>query len=199
MEPLPSASHPPVRRTDPLLEHMTALLAGRAEALRSIYDATSERVHGLALRMAGEPALAQEITVETFVRAWRRAATFDPARGDALGWLLAIARSTALDALRTARKRSARLAHESSLESFPADERSAAARGAESSERGAAIRKALRELPDEQRSVLALAFWEGLTHAAIAERLGLPLGTVKTRSRLALARLRRILRSLEAP
>ena len=83
MEPSPTCPSAKARVGDPLHAEMLALRAGRSESLRAIYDAASPRVHGLALRITGDARLAEEATVETFVRAWRRAATYDPARGDA--------------------------------------------------------------------------------------------------------------------
>ncbi|MBL8896685.1 MAG: sigma-70 family RNA polymerase sigma factor [Planctomycetes bacterium] len=198
MEPSPTCPSAKARVGDPLHAEMLALRAGRSESLRAIYDAASPRVHGLALRITGDARLAEEATVETFVRAWRRAATYDPARGDALAWLLALARSAALDGLRAAR-RSAATAPEPpfALEALPADAGTAASAGAELAERRERVRAATRSLPPEQAAVLALSFWEGLPHTAIAERLGIPLGTVKTRIRLALTRLAQVLRSVE--
>ena len=141
--------------------------------------------------MQAEPSqTSDDVLQEVFLQVWRRAGTFDEARGRAFTWLATIARSRALDRLRAAGSR-ARLAEEAALEQ--ADEASDAALDALNSETNALVRDALAELTDEQRKVLLLAYFEGLTQTEIAGRLGDPLGTVKTRMRSGLIKLRELL------
>jgi RNA polymerase sigma-70 factor (ECF subfamily) len=135
-------------------------------------------------------AEAEDVLQEVFLQVWRRASDFDEARGRAFTWLVTIARSRALDRLRAAASRM-RLAE--GVAQTPRDDTGDAALDALKSETGAVVRQALAELPDEQRRTLFLAYFEGLTQVEIAARLGDPLGTVKTRMRSGLIKLRELL------
>ena len=135
---------------------------------------------------------AEDVLQEAFLQVWRRANDFEEARGRAFTWLVTIARSRALDRLRAAGSRG-RLAHEAAQ--LPREDVGDAATDALRSEEGRAVRQALADLPDEQRRPLLLAYFEGLTQAEIAARLGDPLGTVKTRMRAGMIKLRAILRA----
>jgi RNA polymerase sigma-70 factor (ECF subfamily) len=179
-----------------------ALLAGMVQgdeaAAGMLYDRHSATVMALAFRMVRERADAESIVLETFMQAWRDAGRFDASRGSALSWLLTIARTRALDFLRTA-GRQARLmpmrVEDMPAESFAASEREGnPAFDAEQQEQQRAVASALRTLPDNQRVAIELAFYEGLSHSEIAERLGEALGTVKTRIRLGMIKLRDVLR-----
>ena len=149
-------------------------------------------MNGLALRILGDAGAAEEVTADVYLQIWRRAVTYDPARGAPLGWLLTLARSRAIDRLRTGatrRMRTERLRHAMAMpsnESGP-EERSAL------SERRRLVRAALGRLPAEQRRTIELAFFAGLSHGEIADDLRQPLGTVKTRIRLGMMRLRQTL------
>lgn len=127
---------------------------------------------------------------EVFLQVWRQAARFDESRGRPFTWIVTLARSRAIDRLRSlgARERAAR---DSALDRV--EETSDAAADAISSERGAIIRRALSALPEEQRRVLELAYFDGLTQSEIAERLSQPLGTVKTRTRSGMLKLKELL------
>jgi RNA polymerase sigma-70 factor (ECF subfamily) len=168
-----------------------------AAALSSLYDLTASAVHGVCRRILRDASDAEEATGDVFLQVWQKAARFDPARGDALTWLLTLARSRAIDRLR-ARGAVRRL--ETGLD----DGRDAASPdpGPEATsslaQRAARVREALAELPVEQREAVELAYFEGLTHTEIAERLAQPLGTAKSRIRLALAHLRRALEPARA-
>jgi len=159
-------------------------------ALAAVYDRYRLILFGLVLRILHDREESEDVLQEVFLQVWRRAGTFDEARGRAFAWLATIARSRALDRLRAAGSR-ARLADEAALEQ--ADEVSDAALDALNSETRAIVKNALAELTDEQRKVLLLAYFEGLTQTEIAERLGDPLGTVKTRMRSGLIKLRELL------
>lgn len=144
---------------------------------------------GLVLRILGDPAAAEEVTLEVYTQVWRQAAAYDTARGTPLAWLLTIARTRAIDRLRSGRQERQR---SESLES--ADNVRAASRDPEESsvlsEQQKMVRDALATLSPEQREVIELAYYQGLSQSEIASTLGQPLGTVKTRTRLAMTKLR---------
>jgi RNA polymerase sigma-70 factor (ECF subfamily) len=155
-------------------------------ALRATYDACSGRVMAVALRLLGDRGEAEDVVQETFLELWRRAERYDPARASVATWAVVIGRSRALDRLR-ARSSAARAAHaEASSPSLPTP---APLELAERREARARVAAALAELPPEQREALELAHFDGLSQSEIAARTGLPLGTVKTRVRLAMAKL----------
>jgi RNA polymerase sigma-70 factor (ECF subfamily) len=167
-----------------------AVARGDEAALAAIYDRYRLILFGLILRILHDRAEAEDVLQEAFLQVWRRAGDFDETRGRAFTWLVTIARSRALDRLRSAASR-ARLADGAAQ--APGEEVGDAALDALKSEQGAIVRQALAELPDEQRRTLFLAYFEGLTQAEIAARLGDPLGTVKTRMRSGLIKLRELL------
>lgn len=170
---------------------LRAAARGTETALAEIYDRYRLILFGLIVRILHDRAEAEEVLQETFLQVWRRAGDFDESRGRAFTWLVTIARSRALDRLRAAGSRS-RVAGEAAQ--MPRDEVGDAAEDALKSERGAVVRQALAELPNEQRHALFLAYFEGLTQTEIAARLGDPLGTVKTRMRAGMIKLRELLR-----
>lgn len=178
---------------EPLL---AAVAAGDQAALAQLYDACSGWVLALALKLLADRQLAEEVTLDVFMQVWRRADTYEPRRGKAASWLLTIARSRALDALRARR---ARTRHE---EEFPVDLR-VAADGLDpllahnATDRGERVRSAIASLPEDQRRAIELAYFPGLSHSEIAARLGLPLGTIKTRIRLGMFKLRERLEYLQ--
>src|SRR5207248_8546758 len=167
-----------------------AIARGDESALAEVYDRYRLILFGLVMRILHDRAEAEDVLQEAFLQVWRRAGDFDEARGRAFTWLVTISRSRALDRLRAAGSR-ARLAEEAAQE--PADEVGDAALDALNSEKSTIVRNALAQLTDEQRKVLLLAYFEGLTQTEIAERLGDPLGTVKTRMRSGLIKLRELL------
>jgi len=160
-------------------------------ALAELYDRYRLILFGLVMRILHDRAEAEDVLQETFLQVWRRAGDFDEARGRAFTWLVTIARSRALDRLRAAGSRG-RLATEAA--GLPREDMGDAAADALRSEESRTVRAALAELPNEQRHALLLAYFEGLTQAEIAARLGDPLGTVKTRMRAGMIRLRQLLR-----
>lgn len=170
---------------------LRAVSRGDEQALAAIYDRYRLILFGLILRILHDRQEAEDVLQEAFVQVWRRAADFDESRGRAFTWLVTIARSRALDRLRSLGSR-AKLADEVVAHSLY-EEAGDAAADALKSERGTIVRRALAELPDEQRRTLLLAYFDGLTQTEIAARLGDPLGTVKTRMRSGLMKLRELL------
>ena len=165
---------------------------GDQSALADIYDSTSNLVFGLVLRMLDDRAAAEEVLLDVYKQVWRQAALYDDNRGSPLAWLVTIARSRALDRLRSF-KREAQLkqtfAKEARLHSSPINPEQASV----ISEQQALVRTALSVLPPEQREVIELAYYLGLSQSEIAAKLDQPLGTVKTRTRLGLMKLRELL------
>lgn len=160
-----------------------------AEALALLYDRHAGRLMGLAHRILGDTGEAEEILQEVFLHVWRAASTFDPSRGPVLAWLLVATRSRSIDRLRS--RRQGRSAGARSLEEAP---ETASSEDVEADAAGreweAQCRAVIAELPEDQRRALELAYFEGLTHQEIAERTATALGTVKTRVRLGLMKLR---------
>jgi RNA polymerase sigma-70 factor, ECF subfamily len=168
-------------------ELLGRLVAGDETALAAFYDRHSGRVLGLLLKLVRRREDAEDLLQATFCEAWRRAPMFDPARSRFDAWLLLIARSRALDYLRSRRP-------PPSSEPFPDPEGAGdPAREVERDEGNRQLREALHRLPAEQRRAIELAFFKGLTHDQIARLLEVPLGTIKTRIRLGMGRLRSLL------
>lgn len=165
--------------------------AGDENALGEFYDRWFPVVNCLATRMLKSPTEAEDAVEETFWQAWRQADRFEPERGTVQSWLLTIARSRVLDRLRAMRRR-----REEPIEVTPIDMSDLAASpsdpslAVEHAERKRFVLTALAELPQEQREALELGYFGGLSQSEIAHRLQLPLGTVKTRMRLAMTKLR---------
>jgi RNA polymerase sigma-70 factor (ECF subfamily) len=160
------------------------------EALRTLYGATCRQVHTLALRILRDHQLAEEATADVYLQVWLRAKAFDPHRGDPRIWLMTMTRSRAIDRLRS------RDADDSAGRNLLEEAWAVAPGPARHAEREV-VQRALAELPVPQRHALELAYFQGLTQIEIATRLNEPLGTIKTRTRLALRRLRSILRDEE--
>jgi RNA polymerase sigma-70 factor (ECF subfamily) len=181
-----------------------AVAAGSQDALAILYDRHAESIHRLAVRLTNDRALAEEIVQETFLALWNRAERFDPSSGSLATWLRTIARNRALDRLRAAARRPRPVtASLGPAEGDPVerlidptelgdgtDPATGPERAVELDELRRTLRAALRAMPDPERRVILLAYQEGLSQSEIAVRLGWPLGTVKTRTRRALQRLR---------
>lgn len=171
-------------------ELLRAVARGDEAALAALYDRYDAILLGLLLRILRSRAEAEDVLQEVFLQVWRRAADFDEARGRAFTWLVTLARSRAIDRLRALDARE-RAALASSADG--AEQTADAADDVLHAERREFVRAALAEIPEEQRRALTLAYYEGLTQTEIAARTGQPLGTVKTRMRAGLMKLRAIL------
>ena len=171
---------------------MAAIANGDESALRSLYERYGRIVYSVSYRVTADAHLAEECTQDAFVRVWRRARDFDPARAKVSTWLFAIARNRAIELWRS-RTRRLDGGHVDGLDAAGAVVDETAADPAElvaAADEAVRISEALGSLPPEQLEALQLAYFDGLTHHEIAERLRLPLGTVKGRIRLGLDRLR---------
>ena len=172
-------------------ELIYAVARGDEGALASLYDHYSSILFGLLLRILKDRPEAEDVLQEVFIQIWQRAASFDVERGRPFTWLVTLARSRAIDRLRSTRSRErAALASAAEAAEPVADASDDAVR----SEQGEAVRGALASIPEEQRRALLLAYFEGLSQTEIAARLDQPLGTVKTRMRSGMMKLRELLR-----
>jgi len=165
------------------------MASGSEQALADLYDRFGSVAYGVALRILRDPALAQNAVQDAFLAAWRTAAAFDPARGSASTWLLTLVHRRAVDLVRREERRRADVLDESaSVASSESTEEAAEVRA-----QRRAVQAALAGLPPDQRQALELAYYGGLSQSQLAERLGIPLGTVKSRMFAALASLRGLL------
>lgn len=175
-------------------ELLQQIAEGSQEALSELYDRFSANLMALATRVLHSPEDAEEILQEVFVHVWNKAGRYDPSRSAASTWLVLITRSRAIDRLRSRKvvERTAVAAHQESPEEHTSP---SGARNVLSDERRQRIQEELAELPPEQAQVLRLAFYEGMTQSEISKSTGIPLGTVKTRTLLAMKKLRKALRT----
>jgi RNA polymerase sigma-70 factor, ECF subfamily len=174
------------------IELMRRIGAGEGEALAEVFDLCSPQVLGLLVRILGRRSEAEEILQEVFLQVWTQAGRYDPQRSSPRGWILMLARSRALDRLRrrdSSRRREEEVAGDPRLSAV----HPVGTERLEAVERKTRISSALGVLSPEQRHCIELAFFEGLTHTQIAERLQAPLGTVKSRILLGMNKLRQAL------
>jgi len=162
-----------------LIEHIAG---GDRAAFEELYRRYVRAVLGLALRRIGDRGRAEDATQDAFVAIWRSARTYDPRRGAGAPWLYAVARNAITDGLRKTPEATAELQDGPAGDPGPSDR-------AESAWVAWRVHRALEVLSEHERPLIELAYWRGLSQSEIADRLGIPLGTVKTRTRSALARL----------
>jgi RNA polymerase sigma-70 factor (ECF subfamily) len=167
------------------------VVAGDDQALREVYDQYASFVYGVAVRVIGDPRAAEDVSQDVFVGFWERPAAFDPARGSLRTWLGTLTHRRAVDHVRREEARRRRAEREASR-TVTAPDVEEMATALLTAER---VRAALDVLPDEQRRAVQLAYFGGKTYRQVAETLGIPEGTAKSRLRLA---LRRIADALEA-
>jgi RNA polymerase sigma-70 factor (ECF subfamily) len=165
---------------------------GDAKALEVLYDRYSRVVYSFALRIVSDPQLAEELLQEVFFRAWQQGSAFKAARGSFITWLLSITHNMAIDEVRKRRRRPQRADNEEpeAVLAAVADEGQDVEEEVWLLSLRTTIADALRDLPRAQREAIELAYFQGLTQREIAERLGEPLGTIKTRMRLGIQKLR---------
>lgn len=159
-------------------------------ALGALYDRWVRSLYSLVFHLLKDADEAEDVVEETFWQAWRKASSYEPSRGAVSTWLLTIGRRRALDRLRAKGRRREESMSQTGVLADVASSLPDPLQAAEGSERRSHVRAALRELPDEQRAVLELGYFQGLSQTEIAEMTGQPLGTVKTRMRLAMQKLR---------
>lgn len=173
---------------DALVAELSRVARGDQQAFERFYDATLPRVFAIVRRVCADAALAEEVVEDVYVQVWREASRFDVSRGAALAWLLMMARSRALDALRRREPAVVMAEPESLIDEPDADADPLGLLAA--MRRDSEVRQVLALLPVRERQMIALAFFRGLTHAEIASAMRLPLGSVKTTIRRALSGLR---------
>ena len=179
-------------RTDEAI--VGAIAGGSSDALGRLYDRHAAAVYGLARRIVGRTDVAEEIVQDVFAQVWRDAARYARDRATVAGWLVMLTRTRAIDRVRSRRARpDVDAGVELSAVRPPAAGDPDPEMAALSAEDARAIREALTALPEPQRALLDLAYYEGLTHTEIAARTGAPLGTVKTRLRAAMLALRDVI------
>ena len=184
-----SPLHPePAQDND--VELLKAIAARDEAALAQLYDRYDRILFGLLMRILNNREEAEDVLQEVFLQVWRKAADFDETRGRPFTWLVTLARSRGIDRLRTLAARE-RVAEAGARE--VTEEISDAATDAFKSEQRGLVSDALAKLPDEQKRPIMLAYFDGLTQSEIATRLDAPLGTVKTRMRTGMIRLRELL------
>jgi RNA polymerase sigma-70 factor (ECF subfamily) len=171
--------------------HETGLLlracgGGDRAAFRRLYELWGARVHGIALRITRQPSLAADATHDAFVQVWQRAARFDPARGSPESWLVSLVRYRALDIVRNRAREVGGYEPADEPDTTTPDALAALLESAE----GAALQRCLDDLDPDRRRLILLAYIDGLSHGELAERLRLPLGTVKSWIRRGLRALR---------
>jgi RNA polymerase sigma-70 factor (ECF subfamily) len=172
------------------LQCILRLQAGDQRALQELYDRYTPLLYPVALRILRSASEAEDVLQEAWLQVWRRVVTYDPRRGNVAAWLLTVARSRALDRYRSLSSRK-RAENDENLEPLPPAPDPA--RVSVHSELHERVQKALSALQPRQREVLEIAYFEGLSQSEIAERLGAPLGTVKSWTRQGLMRLRELL------
>jgi RNA polymerase sigma-70 factor (ECF subfamily) len=195
------------RSADPDAAIVRMVVTGSHAALAELYDRHAAAVYGASFRLLGQRLEAEEVVQETFLALWNRAEQFDPGRGSLRAWLLTIGRNRAIDRLRATGRQPVRIsfgtleddaerregpgAESAEVRSLVADDDASDPQlQAELTSLRTGVRGALESLPQAEREALVLAYFEGLTQQEIATRLEWPLGTVKTRTRRALRRLR---------
>lgn len=177
-------------------EALRRVVAGHLPALGELYDRHAGLAYGLALRITGDASDAEEVVQDVFVHVWRQAGRYDTGRASVAGWVLMLTRSRAIDRLRSRQARPPLNARDLGwTPAVPINQE----RAVLTSEWLTRVNQELSALPDPQRQAIELAYYEGLTHREMAERLNEPLGTIKTRVRTALQRLRAALTDRREP
>ena len=176
--------------------HVRRCAEGDQSALGTLYDESSQHVYGVALSVLRDTADAEEVTLDVYSQVWRSAAVYSSQRGSVVAWLLTLARSRAIDRLRS---RATRQKREEPIDDSPRSFHTGDASpedSASASQTRLRIQQALDRLPPDQREAVELAYFSGMSHSELAAHLGQPLGTVKTRIRMGMMKLREELTGL---
>jgi RNA polymerase sigma-70 factor (ECF subfamily) len=181
---------PPARDDEQLL---MLIVAKDRDALEALYDKYASAVFSLAMHMLRDPGASEEVTQDVFFNVWRRASSYHAQRGSVKSWLFSVAHHRTIDELRRRRREQPEVQRDFDLNNSPSDDSGDPVAQVTTKLDGGQLRDALEALRPEQREVVMLAYFGGLTHSEIARQLGQPLGTVKTRMRLALKRLKEVL------
>lgn len=187
-EPVGTPSGVPAAPGDVLSDLLRRSARGDQQAFAQLYDATSSRMFGLALRVVRDPAQAEEVAQEAFLEVWKTSSRFDSDRGSAMSWLMTICHRKAVDRVRSAEASTRR--DTSYTQQNQTIDHDATADAAQASMEARRVRDALTGLTDVQREAIELAYFGGYTHTEVAGILNLPVGTAKTRIRDGLIRLR---------
>jgi RNA polymerase sigma-70 factor (ECF subfamily) len=197
--PLTEDAAEPSGRDQDWIGLIARIATGDQQAMSLLYNGTSRLIFGLILRIIGDRSLAEEVLLDVYAQVWRQAERYDTSRGAALGWITTIARSRAIDRLRSERHN----LQQDELNEATVSEPSRAANpetATAMAEMSSIVRAALDSLPPEQREVIELSYYSGYTQTEIAAKLGQPLGTIKTRTRLGMIKLREVLKPvMESP
>ncbi len=170
-------------------EDLRAIAGGDQSAFGRLYDQTSPIIYGLVLRIVGDPADAEEVTLDVYGQVWRSARHFDSRRGTVMAWLVMVARSRAIDRIRSGAARRRREQGSPAMPTLPDTSPNPEA-AAEIGQQRRIITRALNALDVVDRRLIEMAFFEGLSHSELSQRTGLPLGTVKSRIRRGMINLR---------
>ncbi len=165
---------------------------GDQAAFSRLYDESSPRIYGLVLRIVSDPQVAEEVTMDVYTQVWKQAKNYNSERGTPMGWLITLARTRSIDRIRSGRLERASVTQMDDALPVASDDLTPEEQSA-GRERRAIVQKALGCLSAEQREALLLAYFGGYSQSEISEQLGLPLGTVKTRMRLGMMKLRDLL------
>ena len=171
---------------------LARIAAGDQPALAEFYDASSAKVFGLVMKILADRTVAEEVTMDVYTQVWRRASTYDTERGTPGSWLMMLAKTSAIDRFRSSYLERGRQVPLDQAAELPGDAATPEQYSADL-ERQRLVQEAMASLSAEQRQAIALAYYWGLSQSEIADRLQLPLGTVKTRMRLGMIRLREVL------
>jgi RNA polymerase sigma-70 factor (ECF subfamily) len=173
---------------------LKAIAGGSSTALSELYDRYGKLVYSLAFHVVADAGVAEEITQEVFIQVWNKAATYQAEQGKVVSWLASVTRHRAIDSLRRRNARPEGHRLEWGEDDVPdLVDPAGVEEQVDLSLRSTAVRQAINQLPSEQRSTLALAYFQGMTHQEIADTTGEPLGTIKTRIRLGMMKLRQLL------
>ena len=171
---------------------LARIAAGDQPALAEFYDASSAKVFGLVMKILADRTVAEEVTMDVYTQVWRRASSYDAERGTPGSWLMTLAKTRAIDRFRSSYLERGRQVPLDQAAELPGDAATPEQYSADL-ERQRLVQEAMASLSAEQRQAIALAYYWGLSQSEIADRLRLPLGTVKTRMRLGMIRLREVL------